>query len=89
MVDIVDILATGPTSAARRFEQALADPAALGLPDYAEGNPEGYLFPATYDIGPKDKPADMLPAWSTAGARRPTRPGSRPRPRSWATPRPS
>ena len=42
------------------FEAALKDPAALGLPDYAAGNPEGYLFPATYQFGPKEQPADML-----------------------------
>jgi peptidoglycan lytic transglycosylase G len=42
------------------FEAALADPAALGLPDYAKGNAEGYLFPATYQFGPDEKPADML-----------------------------
>ena len=29
-------------------------------PAYAEGNPEGYLFPATYEFGPEEKPADML-----------------------------
>ena len=28
----------------------------LGLPDYADGNPEGYLFPATYDFGPDATP---------------------------------
>ncbi len=44
----------------RAFEKVLQDPAKLGLPDYADGNPEGYLFPSTYDFGPKDKPADML-----------------------------
>ena len=38
----------------------LDDPAKLGLPDYANGNAEGYLFPSTYDFGPNDKPADML-----------------------------
>ena len=38
----------------------LDDPEAIGLPDYAGGNPEGYLFPSTYDFGPKDKPVDML-----------------------------
>ena len=27
-------------------------PTASGLPDYAEGNAEGYLFPATYEIKP-------------------------------------
>ncbi len=42
------------------FEAALQDAQALGLPDYAKGNPEGYLFPATYDFGPNEQPADML-----------------------------
>ena len=42
------------------FEAALKDPKALGLPDDAKGNPEGYLFPATYDFGPQEQPADML-----------------------------
>jgi UPF0755 protein len=42
------------------FEAALQDPKTLGLPDDAKGNPEGYLFPATYDFGPEKQPADML-----------------------------
>jgi UPF0755 protein len=42
------------------FEAALKDPQALGLPADAKGNPEGYLFPATYQFGPDEKPADML-----------------------------
>lgn len=29
---------------------ALADPAKIGLPAYANGNPEGYLFPDTYQF---------------------------------------
>jgi UPF0755 protein len=44
------------------FEAALQDPQALGLPAYAKGNPEGYLFPATYSFGPDEQPADMLRA---------------------------
>ena len=43
----------------------LDNPAQLGLPDYAEGNPEGYLFPATYDFGPDATPATMLKAMVT------------------------
>jgi peptidoglycan lytic transglycosylase G len=42
------------------FDAALKDPQALGLPADAKGNPEGYLFPATYAFGPDEKPADML-----------------------------
>ena len=38
------------------FEKALAGPGRRsGCPAYAEGNPEGYLFPATYDFGPNDE----------------------------------
>ncbi len=32
----------------------------IGLPDYAEGNAEGYLFPATYEIKPGMKPVAIL-----------------------------
>ncbi len=42
------------------FEAALKDAKALGLPADAKGNPEGYLFPATYQFGPQEKPADMV-----------------------------
>ena len=34
------------------YQQALASRGSLGLPSYANGNPEGYLFPATYDVQP-------------------------------------
>ncbi|HSZ48884.1 MAG TPA: endolytic transglycosylase MltG [Streptosporangiaceae bacterium] len=33
-----------------QFQTAIKDTSALGLPSYANGNPEGFLFPATYDI---------------------------------------
>ena len=62
VVDIVKILAKNTEFSKQEFEAALADPAALGLPEYAEGNPEGYLFPATYEFGPNLTPADMLKA---------------------------
>ena len=62
VVDIVKLLAKNTEFSKQEFEAALADPAALGLPDYAEGNPEGYLFPATYEFGPNLQPADMLRA---------------------------
>lgn len=32
------------------IEDVLDDPEELGLPDEANGNPEGYLFPATYTV---------------------------------------
>ncbi|MEZ0449637.1 endolytic transglycosylase MltG [Cellulomonas sp. ICMP 17802] len=39
---------------------ALADPAAIGLPAEANGNPEGWLFPATYDVEPDATAASVL-----------------------------
>ncbi|MEO6510282.1 MAG: endolytic transglycosylase MltG [Nocardioides sp.] len=57
---VVQRLAASTDYPAKAFEKVLADPAKIGLPDYANGNAEGYLFPSTYDFGPKDKPFDML-----------------------------
>lgn len=42
------------------YQAAAADTAALGLPAYANGTLEGFLFPATYDIEPDTAPADVL-----------------------------
>ncbi|MGY1679582.1 endolytic transglycosylase MltG [Geodermatophilus sp. SYSU D01176] len=42
------------------LQAVAADPAAIGLPAYANGMLEGFLFPATYDIEPDDTPADVL-----------------------------
>jgi UPF0755 protein len=58
--DVVALLVKKTGFKKAEFEAALKDPKALGLPAYADGNPEGYLFPATYSFGPKEKPADML-----------------------------
>jgi UPF0755 protein len=35
-----------------KFKSAIKDTKALGLPSYANGNPEGFLYPNTYDIVP-------------------------------------
>jgi UPF0755 protein len=45
-----------------QFQQAYQDTAALGLPSFANGNPEGYFYPATYDFPPGTTPAQMLHA---------------------------
>jgi UPF0755 protein len=42
------------------YQQAIANPAGLGLPAFAHGKPEGYLFPATYDIQPGTSPTAVL-----------------------------
>ncbi|MGX5653860.1 endolytic transglycosylase MltG [Geodermatophilus nigrescens] len=44
------------------LQAAAADPAALGLPAYANGQLEGFLFPATYDVEPDTTAVDVLRA---------------------------
>jgi UPF0755 protein len=63
--DTVAILAEKTKFKKAAFDKVLNNPAKLGLPDYAEGNPEGYLFPATYDFGPDATPQSMLTAMVT------------------------
>jgi UPF0755 protein len=58
--DIVAILADQTKYSEQDFTDVLADPSALGLPAYAKGNAEGYLFPSTYPFGPTEEPVDML-----------------------------
>lgn len=42
------------------LQAAVADPAALGLPAWANGMLEGHLFPATYDIEPGQTAVQVL-----------------------------
>ena len=62
LVDIVSTLADNTDFSEKQWNAALEQPDRLGLPDYAEGNAEGYLFPATYEIKPGMKPVDVLAA---------------------------
>ena len=62
VVDVVDILVEQTSFKEAAIRKALDDPAALGLPDYAEGNPEGYLFPATYEVPPNATAKSVLKA---------------------------
>ena len=43
-----------------KFDTALTRPTAIGLPAAAGGNPEGWLFPATYDVGSKATATSIL-----------------------------
>jgi len=47
------------------FETAVANATNLGLPNYAGGNPEGFLFPATYDFPPGTTAEQMISAMIT------------------------
>jgi UPF0755 protein len=60
VTDIVQVLAAHTKYSVADFDKALQNTSALGLPAYAGGNPEGYLFPSTYPFGPTEKPVDML-----------------------------
>jgi UPF0755 protein len=42
------------------YQQAIKNVSALDLPPYAKGNPEGYLFPATYPIPYGTPPIQVL-----------------------------
>jgi len=62
VVDIVEVLADKTDFSKKQFEKVLDNPGPLGLPSYAAGNAEGYLFPATYAFPPKSTPTSMLKA---------------------------
>jgi UPF0755 protein len=47
---------------ASAYASVLSKPALLHLPSYANGNPEGYLFPATYDVVPHESALQVLTA---------------------------
>ncbi|RBM24001.1 endolytic transglycosylase MltG [Streptomyces sp. PT12] len=38
----------------------VAETADIGLPEWAEGDPEGFLFPARYDVGEETTPEQLL-----------------------------
>jgi UPF0755 protein len=45
---------------ASAYRTVLNDPASLGLPSYANGKAEGYLFPATYEVLPHETALGVL-----------------------------
>jgi UPF0755 protein len=54
------LLSKDSSISATALKAAAAKPAALGLPSYANGKLEGYLFPTTYDIPPKSSATTVL-----------------------------
>lgn len=57
---VVELLGKETDFSERAFRKVLRDPDSLGLPSYAQGNPEGYLFPATYQVAPDATPRSVL-----------------------------
>jgi UPF0755 protein len=59
---IVTLLVKKTKFTARQLDAVLARPRLLGLPSYARGKAEGYLFPATYELAPNSTPRSVLAA---------------------------
>ncbi|HVU61071.1 MAG TPA: endolytic transglycosylase MltG [Mycobacteriales bacterium] len=63
--DIVARIAADTPISAAALKAALADPASLGLPSWAQGHVEGFLFPATYQVQPGETATQVLSAMVT------------------------
>ena len=61
-VDVIAIISAKTKIPLKNFQQVLAHPGQLGLPSYANGKVEGYLFPATYAIVPHETALQILQA---------------------------
>lgn len=58
--EILATIAANTDFTPKQLRAAYADTEALDLPAYANGNPEGYLFPSTYDITEDTTAASLL-----------------------------
>jgi len=58
--EIIAAIVEGSDISEDELEDVLDDPAELGLPGDANGNPEGYLFPATYAVEDGMTAKDLL-----------------------------
>jgi len=58
--DVVDLIVEHTHFSKASVEKVLTHPTGLGLPSYAHGSPEGYLFPATYDVQPGETPKSLI-----------------------------
>ena len=57
---IIGLIEAGSEISKKDVVAALEKPQSLGLPKDAAGNPEGYLFPATYTVEPGTSATDRL-----------------------------
>jgi UPF0755 protein len=57
---VVDLLVEATGLPRKDFDRALQQPERLGLPPYAEGDAEGFLFPATYTFEPDASALQIL-----------------------------
>ena len=59
-VEVFELLEKKTGIEVKEFEAAAEKPAELGLPQYAKGKVEGYLFPGRYDLDPNGSAAQIL-----------------------------
>lgn len=62
---IVELVDKNTHIAAADLEEVLENPTNIGLPDSAEGNPEGFLFPDTYFVAPNTTAESLLTEMAT------------------------
>ena len=60
LTQILDLVAKQANISRQALDAATKDTAGIGLPDEAKGNLEGYLFPATYMLGPGTTATEVL-----------------------------
>lgn len=60
VAQVIATLAKNMNVPVTEFQDVLNHPSQLGLPSYAKGKAEGFLWPATYNIQPKTKPLQVL-----------------------------
>lgn len=60
VADVVTAVVTHSKITRSAMEAALQHPEKLGLPSWAGNNPEGFLFPATYDVAPHETATELL-----------------------------
>ncbi|MEU4407815.1 endolytic transglycosylase MltG [Streptosporangium sp. NPDC023963] len=65
LTQILKQLSTATGRPLAEFRRAAEDGEALGLPAYAEGAPEGFAFPGTYEVSPTSSPDELLAAMVT------------------------
>jgi UPF0755 protein len=63
--EIVDAISKHTPITKAALESALKQPSALGLPSWADGHVEGFLFPATYTVQPGETAKHVLTAMVT------------------------
>lgn len=60
VAQVIDIVTAHTKITKAQIVKALENPQRLGLPAAAKGNPEGYLFPATYAVVPGETATQLL-----------------------------